>query len=157
MPRLAGRDGWAGLALVIDCPKRERLGWRLSRNGKSKTAESALEQPLITPYGCLGRVQTQFLLKSDHGLVFTSWSYTALVTSYGLRQEFIMPYSPEQNGMVERVFRTLKYQCMHRHRFETLQHVSRVIADWIGLYNHRRPHRALNMNPPSEAYALAAC
>ncbi|WP_234687892.1 integrase core domain-containing protein [Comamonas aquatica] len=34
--------------------------------------------------------------------------------------------------MVERVIRTLKDQCVHRHRFETLQHASRVIADWIG-------------------------
>ncbi|MCU9952233.1 MULTISPECIES: integrase core domain-containing protein [Burkholderia] len=41
--------------------------------------------------------------------------------------------------MVERVIRTLKEQCVHRHRFEILQHVSRVIADWIQ-FNHRRPH-----------------
>ena len=34
---------------------------------------------------------------------------------------------------------------MHRHRFETLQHASRVIADWIGFYNHRRPHQVLAM------------
>jgi len=55
-------------------------------------------------------------------LVFTSRSYTALVKSYGLQQEFITPYSPEQKGMVERVIRTLKNQCVHRHRFETPQH-----------------------------------
>lgn len=81
---------------------------------------------------------------------------TALVKSYGLQQEFITPYSPEQNGMVERVIRTLKEQCAHRHRFETLQHASRVIGDWIGFYNHQRPHQALNMKTPAEAYALAA-
>lgn len=32
-----------------------------------------------------------------------------------LQQEFITPYSPEQNGMLERVIRTLNYQCVHRH------------------------------------------
>jgi transposase InsO family protein len=57
-----------------------------------------------------------------------SRSYTALVRSYGLRQEFITPHTPEQNGMVERVIRTFKEQCAHRHRFETLQHASRVIG-----------------------------
>jgi len=128
----------------------------LSRSGRSKTAEAALEQALIARYGCLGRVQRPFLLRSDSGLVFTSRSYTALVKSYGLQQEFITPYSPEQNGMVERVIRALKEQCVHRHRFETLQHASRVIADWIGFYNHQRPHQALNMRAPAEAYALAA-
>jgi Integrase core domain len=135
---------------------RELLGWHLSRSGRSKTAEAALEQALIARYGCLGRVKHPFLLRSDNGLVFTSRSYTALVKSYGLQQEFITPYSPEQNGMVERVIRTLKEQCVHRHRFETLQHASRVIGDWIGFYNHRRPHQALGMKTPAEAYALAA-
>jgi putative transposase len=56
---------------------------------------------------------------------------------------FITPHSPEQNGMVQRVIRTLKEQCVHRHRFETLQHARRVIADWVTSYNHRRPHQAL--------------
>jgi putative transposase len=143
-----GRDGWASLALVIDCYSRELLGWHLSRSGRSRTAESALEQALIARYGCLGKVRHPFLLRSDNGLVFTSRSYTTLVRSYGLQQEFITPYSPEQNGMVERVIRTLKDQCVHRHRFESLQHASRVIADWIGFYNHRRPHQALGMKTP---------
>ncbi|MCG2586915.1 DDE-type integrase/transposase/recombinase, partial [Massilia sp. TS11] len=107
----AGRDGWAVLALVIDCHTRELLGWHLSRSGKAKTAESALEQALIARYGTLGKVTAPFLLRSDNGLVFTSRSYTALVRSYGLRQEFITPHCPQQNGMVERVIRTLKEQC----------------------------------------------
>jgi hypothetical protein len=29
-------------------------------------------------------------------------------------------------------------QCIHRHRFETLQHASRVIGDWIQFYKHQR-------------------
>jgi putative transposase len=89
-------------------------------------------------------------------LVFASCSFTALVRSYGLRQEFITPHSPEQNGLVERVIRTLKEQCVHRHRFEPLQHASRLIGDGIHFYNHRRPHQALNMKTPAEAFALAA-
>jgi putative transposase len=127
----SGRDGWAVLALVIDCCTRELLGWHLSSSGRSRTAEAALEQALIARFGTLGRVPAPFLLRSDNGLVFISRSYAALVRSYGLRQEFITPHTPEQNGMVERVIRTLKDQCVHRHRFETLQHASRVIGDWI--------------------------
>ena len=95
---------------------------------------------MIARFCTLGRVPASFLLRSDNGLVFTNRSYTALVRGYGLRQEFITPHSPEQNGMVERVIRTLKDQCVHRHRFETLQHASRVISDWISFYNNGRPH-----------------
>ncbi len=141
----AGRDGWATLALVIDCHTRELLGWHLSRSGKASMAASTLEHALIPRFGTLGRVPKPFLLRSDNGLVFTSRDYTALVRSYGLRQEFITPHCPQQNEMVERVIRTLKEQCVHRHRFETLQHASRAMADWIQFYNHRRPHQALKI------------
>lgn len=151
-----GRDGWATLALVIDCHTRELLGWHLSRSGRATTAGSALEQALITRFGTLGRVPRPFLLRSDNGLVFCSRHYRALVRSYGLQQEFITPYTPEQNGIVERVIRTLKEQCVHRARFETLQHATRAVADWIRFYNTRRPHQALAMRTPAEAYALAA-
>ena len=152
----AGRDGWATLALVMDCHTRELLGWHLSRSGKATTASSALEQALIARFGTLGRVPTPFLLRSDNGLVFTSRKYTALARSYGLRQEFITPHCPQQNGMVERLIRSLKEQCVHRHRFETLQHASRVISDWIAFYNTRRPHQAIGMKTPAAAFALAA-
>jgi putative transposase len=67
--------------LVIDCYSRELLGWHLSRSGRSRTAEAALEQALIARYGCLGKVSSPFLLRSDNGLVFTSRSYTALFSS----------------------------------------------------------------------------
>lgn len=151
-----GRDGWLTLALVMDCHSRQILGWQLSRSGKSITAAAALEQALITRYGVLARVPKPFLLRSDNGLVFTSRVYTRLVRSYGLNQEFITPHCPQQNGMVERLIRTLKEQCAHRHRFENQRHALRVIGDWIQFYNHRRPHQALGMKTPAQAYALAA-
>ncbi len=127
----AGLDGWASLALVIDC--HTRSCWLVPvRTGRATTAASALEQALITRFGALGVVPEPFMVRSDNGLVFTSRHYTALVRSYGLRQEFITPHCPQQNGMVERVIRTLKEQCVHRHRFESLENASRVIGDWIG-------------------------
>ena len=152
----AGRDGWATLALVIDCHTRELLGWHLSRSGKATTAASALEHALITRFGTLGRVTQEFLLRSDNGLVFTSRKFTALVRSYGLKQEFITPHCPQQNGMVERVIRTLKEQCVHRQRFDSIQHATRAIGDWIRFYNNHRPHQALAMRTPAEAFRLAA-
>jgi putative transposase len=152
----AGRDGWQTLALVIDCHTRELLGWQLSRSGKATTATAALEQALIARFGSLGRVDRSFLLRSDNGLVFTSRTYTRMARSYGLRQEFITPHCPQQNGMIERVIRTLKKQRVHRHRFETQQHASRVIGEWIRFSNTRRPHQALGMKTPAMAYALAA-
>lgn len=95
------------------------LGWHLARSGKATKAGAALEQALIARYGTPGRVRTPFLLRSDNGLVFTSRHYARLVRSYRLEQEFITPHCPQQNGLVERVIRTIKEQCVHRHRFES--------------------------------------
>ncbi|WP_412087687.1 integrase core domain-containing protein [Cereibacter sphaeroides] len=54
--------------------------------------------------------------------------------------DLLMP----DNGWVERVIRTLKEQCVHRQRFESLQHATRSIGDWVAFHNHRRPHQALD-------------
>ena len=39
---------------------------------------------------------------------------------------------------------------------EIIQHAARAIADWIQFYNTRRPHQALAMRTPAEAFRLAA-
>jgi putative transposase len=88
--------------------------------------------------------------------VFTSRSYTALAKTYGLQQDFITPYSPEQNGMVERVIRTSRSSV---HTVIALgvcntQVGSLVIG--IGFNNQRCPNYALGMKTPAEAYALEA-
>jgi putative transposase len=151
-----GKDRWCTLAVVMDCGSRELLGWQLSRSAKAQTAESALEHALINRFGCLGRVPKKFKLRSDNGLVFCSKSYIRLVKAYGLEQEFITPHTPQQNGMVERLIRTIKEQCVYHHRFESIGHARRVIAEWIDFYNKERPHQSLGMKSPEEWYRLAA-
>lgn len=151
-----GQDRWCTLALVMDCCTREILGWRLSRSAKSKTAEAALEDALINRFGCLGCVPQTFKLRSDNRLVFCSKTYTGLVKSYGLSQEFITPYTPQHNGMVERLIRTIKEQCVYHQRFENIRNAETVIAEWIRFYNEARPHQSLGMKSPSESFKLAA-
>ncbi|MEM7745785.1 MAG: integrase core domain-containing protein [Pseudomonadota bacterium] len=63
---------------------------------------------------------------------------------------------PQQNGMIERLIRSLKEQCVHRRRPESLAHASRAIGDWVQFYNNQRPHQALDMKTPAEAFKLAA-
>lgn len=58
--------------------------------------------------------------------------------------------------MMTRLIRSLKEQCVHRQRFKSLAHATRAIGDWIQFYNHRRPHQALAMRMPNEAFKLAA-
>ena len=150
------QDRWAALSVVMDCHTREILGWRLTRNGNAKAAEAALEDALIGRFGSLGRLTQPLTLRSDNGLVFTSQRFTVTVQRYGLQQEFIQPHTPQQNGMIERLFRTMKEQCIWLTRFESLDEAKSAIGRWVDWYNHQRPHQALGMKTPAEIYKLAA-
>jgi putative transposase len=69
-----------------------------------------------------------------------------MVEGYGIRQEFITPHSPQDNGMVKRLIRTMKEQCLFRHRFETQQqHAACIRSDWIQFYKTRWLRQALRM------------
>ncbi|MRH77613.1 transposase [Spiribacter sp. C176] len=63
------------------------------------------------------------------------------VRAYGLTHEFITPYTPERNGLMERFFRSLKEGCIWQHQFEPLAHARQVIVQWIRFYNNERPHQ----------------
>ena len=140
----------------MDCCTREILGVRLSRSANSRTAEAALGDALISRFGCLGRVPQTFTLRSDNGLVFCSKTSIRFVKSDGLSQEFITHYTPQQNGMVDRLIRTIKEQCVYHHRFENIRNAETIIANWIRFYNEDRPHQSLGMKSPSESFKLAA-
>ncbi|MBP6116402.1 MAG: transposase [Neisseriaceae bacterium] len=67
---------------------------------------------------------------------------------YGLTQEFIRPHTPQQNGMVERLIRTVKEQCLWLHNFKSLSAARLALGRWFQFYNHERPHQALKMKVP---------
>lgn len=61
-----------------------------------------------------------------------------------------MPYTPEQNGIIERFFRTLKEECVWQHVFPTLEEARRIFRNRIHWYNHGRPHSALGYRSPTQ-------
>ncbi len=56
---------------------------------------------------------------------------------------------------IERLWRSLKYECVYLHAFETGSEVPAGRSRWIGYYNTRRPHSALAGRTPGEAYEAA--
>ena len=150
------QDGWGTLACVIDTCTREIVGYRLSKSGKATTAEAALQEGVIYRFGKLKRLEKQIVLRSDNGLVFSSKSFAKTVKNYHFKQEFITPYTPEQNGMIERFFRTIKEECIWHHNFISFKEADRIIGEWIRFYNQKRHHSALGYKTPVEVFRLAA-
>jgi putative transposase len=89
-------------------------------------------------------------VRSDNGLVFQSRRFRAACRDYRLRQEFIRPYIPEQNGMIERFFRSLKEASVWLRSFRSFREAQREIGRWISWYNEGRPHQALGYPSPRQ-------
>jgi putative transposase len=56
------------------------------------------------------------------------------------------------NAMFERLWRSLKYECIYLHAFVTGSEVRQGLKHWIEFYNTRRPHYSLDDRTPDEAY-----
>jgi putative transposase len=151
-----GHDGWCAFVPVVDCCSREVLGWELAHTARAKTAERALEEALLHRFGTTCGAPSGLTLRHDNGLVFGSRAYRALVRDYGLTQEYIAPYTPEQNGLCERFIRTFKEECAWQHRFDNLAAARATVARYIEHYNTQRTHSALKYNTPRQTY-LTLC
>ena len=145
-----GRDGWGHLVAVIDCHDREIVGWEFALRGRAKEAERALEQACVARFGTLRLTEQGPVIRSDNGLVFQSRRFRAACRFYRLEQEYITPYTPEQNGLIERLFRSFKEECVWQHRFQSFDQARHIIARWIEGYNARRPHQALGYLSPAQ-------
>lgn len=145
-----GVDGWGHLAAVIDCHDREIVGFEFALCGRAREAERALEDACISRFGTLRPMGKTPVVRSDNGLIFQSRRFRAACPDYRLGQEFITPYTPEQNGMIERSFRTLKEECVWQHRFASFAEAKRPITRWIRWYNTERPHSALGYLSPAQ-------
>lgn len=143
-------SGWCHVISVIDCWNREIIGYRVSKGQDSRVAEGALEDALIRRFHLNKAQAHRLFLRSDNGLIFTSKRYMKLVGKYGLEPEYITPYSPEQNGVIERFMRTLKEECIWLHRFSSFSQARRIIEAWIEEYNTQRPHQELGYQAPVE-------
>jgi putative transposase len=142
-----GQDGWAHLAAVIDCHDREVIGYEFALRSRAKEAERAVEAACLNRFGTLRPVAAP-VLRSDNGLIFQSRRFRQACRDYRLQQEFITPYTPEQNGIIERFFRSLKEECVWQHAFQTFEDARGIIRDWMHWYNHGRPHSALGYRSP---------
>jgi putative transposase len=76
--------------------------------------------------------------------------FRAACRYYRLTQEFISPYTPEQYGIIERFFRSLKEECVWQHSFYSFAEAKAAIRQWIEWYTVGRPHQSLGYKSPRE-------
>jgi putative transposase len=139
------RRGFLYLVAVMDWATRKVLAWRVSNTMEVEFCLEALE-------GALARFGRPEIFDTDQGSQFTSPRFTGVLQRAGVRISLDGRGRWMDNVFIERLWRSLKYECIYIHAFETGSEVRAGLSKWIGYYNAGRPHSALAGRTPDEAY-----
>ena len=92
------------------------------------------------------------IFNSDQGSQFTSVDFTDVLQEAGIRISMDGKGRWMDNVFIERLWRSLKYECVYLSEFATGSQARTGIGGWMDFYDRRRPHSALNDRTPAEAY-----
>ena len=143
------RRGFLYLVAVMDWATRKVLAWRVSNTMEVEFCIEALEEALAR----FGRPE---IFNTDQGGQFTSPRFTGLLQRAGVRISMDGRGRWMDNVFIERLWRSLKYECVYLHAFETGSELRAGLSKWISYYNTARPHSTLAGQPPDEAYRAGA-
>lgn len=86
-------------------------------------------------------------LMTDNAFAYR-YSLGTVCADHDIKQKFIKPHCPWQNGKVERLNRTLATEWAYRQIFTTNDERAAALAPWLEHYNTERRHSALGGKPP---------
>jgi putative transposase len=137
--------GFLYLVAIMDWWSRKVLAWRLSNTMDVQFCIDALDE-------ALGRYGTPEIFNTDQGSQFTSWAWTHRLKEAGVRISMDGRGRFLDNIFIERLWRSLKYECIYLHAFSGGLQARQGIGDWVSFYNHRRPHAAHGGETPVRVY-----
>jgi transposase InsO family protein len=91
------------------------------------------------------------IIQSDNGSCFISWDFARVLKACDVGHHRIYPYCPEQNGVVERVNRTIGEE-LEEHHYDDYGSAKDIIAGIINWYNHKRLHSAIGFVTPADKH-----
>jgi putative transposase len=141
------KRGFLYLVAVMDWASRKVLAWWLSNTMDADFCVAALEE-------AIARHGKPEIFNTDQGSQFTSLAFTDVLKSNGIRISMDGKGRWMDNVFIERLWRSLKYECVYLNAFETGSEAKTGIGSWIDYYNRSRPHSALDGRTPAEAYAM---
>jgi putative transposase len=139
------RHGFLSRVAVLDWATRRVLAWRLSTTMTTDVCLDALEAA-IRAHGCPG------ILNTDQGSQFTSMAFVALVQQHGIALSMDGQGAWRDNLFVERLWKTVKYEEVYLHAYDSVAQAQRHLAVYFGFYNQGRPHGALDGRTPDMVY-----
>ena len=136
--------GWLYLVAVLDWFSRYVVSWEL---------DDSLELGFVL--SAVAKAFTQAkpdILNSDQGSQFTSPAYLELLRSANVRVSMDGKGRASDNVFTERLWRSLKYEEVYLHDYQSPRKARTGIARYLDFYNHERLHQALDYQTPAELY-----
>ncbi len=141
------RKGFLYLVAIMDWHSRKVLSWRLSNTMDTDFCVAALEE-------ALAKHDKPAIFNTDQGSQFTSFAFTNVLRENGIRISMDGRGRWLDNVFIERLWRSLKYECVYLNAFETGSEARAGIGRWIDFYNRLRPHTALCGITPDMCHEL---
>ena len=139
------KRGYLYLVTIMDWYSRAVLSWRLSNTMDADFCVAALED-------ALNRYGAPEIFNTDQGSQFTSYEFTRTLREAGARISMDGRGRWMDNIMIERLWRSLKYECVYLRETEAGSEMRRALAWWFDFYNTRRPHLAFDGGKPMDVY-----
>jgi putative transposase len=114
----------------------------------STAAQAAID---TLPKGTDGQLVAKPEIRSDNGSGYISREFKTVLQENGLGHHRIRPHCPEENGLIERVHRTLREE-LEGEALTNLLEAEKVLGRIVKRYNEERYHSALGYLPPKEYY-----
>jgi len=138
--------GFLYLVAIIDWYSRKVLAWRLSNTLEADFCVVALKEALAT-YG------PPEIFNTDQGSQFTSSDWIDELKEAKVKISMDGKGRWVDNRMIERLWRSLKYECVYLRAFETGSQAREGIGRWLAYYNAERPHSTHGILTPDEVHA----
>ena len=83
---------------------------------------------------------------------FTSQEFTGLLTHHGIQISMDGKGCWRDNVFVERLWKSIKYEEVYVHAYDTVEAARQGVARYLTFYNETRPHQALDGQTPDQVY-----
>lgn len=137
--------GFVYLVVVMDWHSRKTLSWRLSNTMDTDFCVEALEEA-IRHYG------RPEIFNTDQGAQFTSEAFTSVLRQHEIKISMDGKGRWLDNVFVERLWRSVKYEEVYLHAYESIPEARKGIGNYLAFYNTERKHQSLGMTPDQAYY-----
>ncbi len=137
--------GFVYLAAVVDWYSRRVLSWKLSTTMDVHFCLDAVEE-------ALAKHGAPEIMNTDQGSQFTSLAFTEMLKENNIRISMDGKGCWRDNVFVERIWRSVKYEEVYLHAYDTLSAARSGLDRYLRFYNSRRPHSNLDRKTPDEVY-----